>query len=637
MDSRSSHWLQSAWLGPATVFVLSLVLFGSLFSRFPVIYDTDSYYHLAIARAYQRHGIIDSLPWAQLSMLHEFADKELLFHLALAPTADTADPTAGGRWMLAGFNALVAAGLAFLGLQAVGRWGLLTPLLLYAGSLDFLSRMIRLRPEILSLLLLLVATWCAGHRRYRWLGVVAALYTLSYTAFQALLGLCAAWFTQQLWARGRREWGLILYPVLGVTVALLLHPHFPHHLAIWKVQNFDFFTGKNLLNVGGEINPQSTRDLVADNLAWALGLIVLWRAATQRAATRDDPMADFLWISSVLFGLLFVAMQRFSIYFIPFATLAVLYDLRRRGAALTPWTRLPWRGRVPLALGLTLILALGATHTAGLLHNLAQTQSDLSRETEWKSFGRALPPGARVAAEWGSTHLYMFWAPQATFLNVLDPIFMATPYPRAYASLRAIFEGREPDIPMALMRELRSDHIALSTYHLNVRLRQRLAADPRLKRVYQAYTSLYQVTGNANKSFILDWRIIPAGSRLPLADDILSVDLAPYPRAEDPQYQAIEAYIDASRIPEAAGECVGLVHELPVTETEMSSVYELAPYGPTRIWLDQEALLAIDQASAAVLGQGVTFPIHLEPGAHRLTVFTCPGAERRTGFFLRRL
>ena len=36
------------------------------------------------------------------------------------------------------------------------------------------------------------------------LGLVAALYALSYTAFHALLGLAAGWFAARWWARGRR-------------------------------------------------------------------------------------------------------------------------------------------------------------------------------------------------------------------------------------------------------------------------------------------------------------------------------------------------------------------------------------------------------------------------------------------------
>ena len=610
-----------------------LVVFGALFARFPVLYDTDSYYHLAIARAYHRHGIIDTLPWAQLSLLHELGDKELLFHLLLAPFSDTADATAGGRWALAGWNALVAAALAFLGIAAVGRWGLFVPLLIYAGSLDFLSRLIRLRPEILSLSLLAVATWCAARRRYRLLAAVAFLYTLGYTAFHALLGLCGAWFVQQLWARGRREWGLVLYPLLGVGLALLIHPHFPQNLVVWKVQSLDFFAAKNLLNVGGEITPQSTRDLLFDNLAWWLGLLILWRSGVRRRASRDDAMADFLLIASGIFGVLYFAMQRFSIYFIPFATLALLFELRRRGAVLGPRVALPWRGHVPLSLGLAAVLAVGLPGAVEFLGRLAKDRTDLTREQEWSAFGRALPPGARVAAEWGSTHLYMFWAPQATFLNVLDPVFMTVRYPRAYAVLRAVFEGREPDVAGVLGSELRSDYIALSRYHQPARLAQRLAADPRFRPVHLAYTLLYQVVPDANSGFVLDWHLIPEGRPVPLPAAAGSDDLPLYPRAPEPERRAVEGYVDAARVASSPGECRAFVH-LESAALATTRFYELAPYGPSKVWLDQQPVLALDDAPAAVLGRGVTFPVHLEPGEHRLTVLTCPGPESRTGFYL---
>ena len=621
------------WAGPVVTFVAFLIFFGALFARFPVLYDTDSYYHLAIARAYQRHGIIDSLPWAQLSLLHEFGDKELLFHLLLAPVADTADATAGGRWALAAFNALVAATLAFLGLQAVGRLGLFVPFLIYGGSLDFLSRLIRLRPEILSLLLLCAAVWCAAHRRYRSLAVVTFLYTLGYTAFHALLGLCAAWFVQQLWARGRREWGLLLYPALGAVLGLVLHPHFPQNLVVWKVQSLDFFAAKNLLNVGGEINPQSTRDLLFDNLGWWLGLGILWRAKVQRRASRDDPMADFLLITAGLFGVLFLAMQRFSIYFIPFATLAVLYELRRRGAALGPKIALPWRGQVPLAFGLVALLAIGWPAAAEFLERLTKDRANLTREQEWSAFGQALPAGARVAAEWGSTHLYMFWAPQATFLNVLDPVFMTVRYPRAYSVLRAVFEGREPDIPQVLRSELRSDYIALSRYHSAPHLAQRLAADPRLRPVHSAYTQLYEVVPGANTRFVLDWHQIPAGHPVPLPADFEVASLPRYPRWVEPDLRALEGYVDATRIAGDAQDCHAFTHLESVTEA-VRRVYELAPYGPSKIWLDQQPILSVDHSPAAVLGQGVTLPIDLSPGEHRITLLTCPGPDQRVGFYL---
>lgn len=102
MTHRSPDTDPLRWAGPLLVFLVALVFFGALFLHFPVLYDTDSYYHLAIGSAYARHGLIDTLPWARLSLLHEFGDKEVLFHLLLAPFAGSegsglrARPAAGG-------------------------------------------------------------------------------------------------------------------------------------------------------------------------------------------------------------------------------------------------------------------------------------------------------------------------------------------------------------------------------------------------------------------------------------------------------------------------------------------------------------------------------------------------------------
>ena len=39
--------------------------------------------------------------------------------------------------------------------------------------------------------------------------------------------------------------------------------------------------------------------------------------------------------------------------------------------------------------------------------------------------GAGMPPGARVASPWIETGFYVLWAPQAVYLNVLDPLFLA--------------------------------------------------------------------------------------------------------------------------------------------------------------------------------------------------------------------
>jgi hypothetical protein len=625
-----------AWGGPLAVFAVALVFFGWLFARFPVLYDTDSYYHLAIARAYARDGPMDALPWARTSLMHEgFGDKELLFHAFLAPFAGGGpeDAARGGRRALALLNALLAGALALFGVRALGAWGLLVPWLVFAGSSDFLGRAIRLRPELLSLLLLLAAIACAGWGRDRLLGLVSALYTLSYTAFHALLGLCFAWFVARGWTEKRWSPNLLLYPLLGAGLGLLVHPGFPHNLLIWKVQSVDFFLRKAELDVGSEIGPATSDELLLLNLAWILGLVALWRAARQRGAGADASTAWTFHVAAAAFGALYLLAQRFSIYFVPLATLALAFELRRRGRRVEGSVALPGRGRLPLAVALALISVLGLSRTGALLVNLARAGADASvgREAEWAAFGRAVPPGARVAAEWGSTHLYMFWAPQAAYLNVLDPVFMALPFPRAYAASRALFEGREPDVPLALEAELASSFLALSSFHPHGDLLRRLAEDPRLAARYRGYTLLYEAVAGENEDFVLDWRVVPPGAAVPPSGAIDGLPV--YPRSERAEERALEGFVDLGRV-DAGGDCVTLVRDEELAAPE-ERTYELAPWGPSTLWVDGERVLTTGAAPRAVLGAGLAFSVRLDPGTRRLTVLTC-GVDGRGGFYLRR-
>ena len=57
----------------------------------------------------------------------------------------------------------------------------------------------------------------------------------------------------------------------------------------------------------------------------------------------------FFLINAITFTLLYLAMQRFSIYCIPFVTLALFFGIKHRNAEMGRWTYLPWRGRLPFA------------------------------------------------------------------------------------------------------------------------------------------------------------------------------------------------------------------------------------------------------------------------------------------------
>jgi hypothetical protein len=136
----------SGWPAALALFAAAFVLGVLFYSRHPLLYDADSYYHLTIARAFAQDGLLHSLPWARFSVMHQgFGDKEFLFHVLLAPFAAMADPLAGGRLALALLDALVLASLGYLASRAVGPWGLLVPFGLVAGSGEVAWRLVRLR------------------------------------------------------------------------------------------------------------------------------------------------------------------------------------------------------------------------------------------------------------------------------------------------------------------------------------------------------------------------------------------------------------------------------------------------------------------------------------------------------------
>ncbi len=626
------------WGATALVFALALALFLWLFTRSPLLYDNDSYYHLAVARAVAEEGLDYEFPWARFGVLAQsYGDKEILFHVVLAPFTRLADPVRGGRLALALADALLLAAVANLAVRAIGAWGLLVPFWLFAGSAEWAWRLVRLRPELGALLILLVALWAAARRRYRTLALLAALFALSYTAIHAFVGLFAILWLVLGRLERRFDWKLLLYPVVGAGLGLVVHPHFPDNLAVWWFQAVEFFQLKGALDVGTEIRPNTTDVALLANLAWLLGLAVLWRSRRPGGEARPDAdrAAISFGVGAVVFGVLYLLMSRFALYFVPLATLAVLFEIARRGRAIGGRVRLPGRGSVPLvAAGLVcLVVALpGGIQELRRYLDRVDPGPDQVRIVERLDFSRAMPAGARVAAPWRETALYVYWAPQGRYLSVLDPGFLAVGDPAAHRAQLALFEGAEPDPPLAAAGALASDHIAYSLVTGSETLTRRLAADPRVERLHAGINGLFRIHPGKNGAFVLDWRVFPAEASEGGPAETGDPAGWPFaPRSEDPVGRSLEGYVDAAR---AGPGCHAFVHTFE-TDREIERVYELAPWGPAELSLDGRPLVRLERGVEAVLGDGALVPMTLAPGEHRIAVSTCPaGGSARSGFYL---
>jgi hypothetical protein len=623
---------RALWALTAAVFVLSAAAFHGVYSRFPILYDADAYYHLAVAREYGKRGIFDTLDWARFSVMHDgFGDKDFLFHVLLIPAAVFPDPTDGAVVVLALLNAAVATLLAYAGMTTIGRWGLAVPLIVFGAAGDFALRMDRLRPEIVSLLLILVAIPLASRGRAKLLGLVACLYALGYTAIHAFLGLCLLFFLQQIWAERRVDWRLIVYPVVGATAGLVLHPHFPANLHVWFVQSIQFFELKDVLDVGPEIQPRTTKDVFVQNLGWWAFLLVVWRCrAVVGAPGRETRLRDLTAVATAVFALLYVLMGRFVTYFVPLATLALLRWMRAAGEAPGPAVRLPWRGEIPAVVALWLCL-LSVVPTAYQGYGRMERSSRAFRpeaRADWEAFGRAMPDGAKVMAPWGATHHFVFWAPQAFYLNVLDPVFMVAKDPDAHRLSKEVFEGREPDVPLVARMRFDSEFYADDGQYPFAR--KRVERDPRAEILHDGSTYLYRFVEGRNRDFILDWKVLSADEHMsPVPDAMRAPGTPSYPRAVTEIGRAFEGYVDGRRVAMTTP-CLFFEHVEDVPRRTRLSV-EVSPYGSAEVFVD-DRLEAVISGRGAVIGRGVILPFLLEPGAHRLSIRTCR-SEGHIGFY----
>lgn len=634
MDSLGSTSRSARVSGRAATAFAALLVVAVLLSVFAftaeVLYDTDSYYHLAVARVYSEIGIVDELGWARFSVMRDgFGDKDFLFHLLLLPFVVLLEPAQGGRLALALLNGAVAATLVFVAFRAVGRWAALVPALFFLGSQDVADRMIRLRPELLALILFVLAADCAGRGRLRTLGVVVLVFTLSYTAFHALLLLCGLWFVVRWLARGEFAPGLLLYPLVGAGLGLIAHPHFPHNLVVWKVQTFDFFRYKSVLDVGTEIQPATTSTLALNNWGWIAAVLILFASLHKPAGRAEetetaplDRSAEAFGVAAALFCGLVLMMHRFTIYAVPFCLLACAFEAKRRGLQIGWRTRPIGRFANGLLMAPLLVVAL-ALPAGRVVHQLwgmaTASGGALSREEDWTALGRTLPAGAKVAAEWGRAQPLTLFAPHALYLNVLDPVFMAVPYPEAYAAVRGIFEGAEPDLVTALLRTLDSEVLVISRFHRPQEVVSALYAHPQLAPIYEGYTLAFRVLP-PSPGAALPWALAPADAQRPISE-----------------VPAAWASLGTNRISSfvsldsATTECalVAVRGETP------SGRHEIAAWGPTEVWQGPKRILTAPTSLRQMAGSGLDIELL---GDGPLTVLSCrdPKTGRR-GFSLRPL
>ena len=428
----------------ATGWVLVFGLAAALIHMMPPsFFDSDTAYHLAVARITAAGGVLHAFPWTPYSWLADhYADKEFLFHLLLVPFSSL-DPVTASRVAGAMFGTLLMAVLFFIlraeKVPGAGLWTLATLTI----SSAYLARFAMVRPHLLSIALSLLLVWAAVRRRPLPLAAAGFLFPLCYTAWHLPLFLTAVVVAAGLLSGAGFDRRGPLIVTLAALTGIALHPNFPEALHLFWIQNVEVllataWSGRGGIDLGGEFLPFSIRGL--GRYLFIPAILTVAALKKSWAGRRVHSPALAFAACAFLFLLMTLRTQRFVEYLVPFAL----------AAAALCWKELRFR-----ALPALLILA-GLLHTALFgMHpiDLIRYRTELFPPRIRESAEMVIPPGAQVVTcDWRFTGEMMLTLPGRRFIVALDPVFFAVNDPERY---RIWYETvrNPPPRPAALLRD----------------------------------------------------------------------------------------------------------------------------------------------------------------------------------------
>lgn len=467
------------------LYAVAFALFGVILFATPAFLGTDDYYHARITTEIvaQRRLAIE-FPWLPLTILspERFSDHHLLFHLYLVPFTifgDVIGAKIGTVVIAAGIVVATWALLRRIGARHPELWALG----IFAVSMPFLIRLLMIRTQGASLLLLIVALLLLANKRYRGLIPLGFAYAWLYDGF-VLMPIFAGFYTVAAWLVDRRfEPRPLLYSLTGVALGLAINPYFPRNIAfIW-----DHLTAKvdiaSSIRLGNEWYPYETTNLLYNSrgalIALALGVI----APSLREHKRDRMETTLLFCALLT---LFMLMQsrRFIEYFPAFALLfgAAAWGRGIDFAALLP-ARLRWRPLLPLLGAAALAFFTVETYLP------AYYQARDERDTELFAGAGAwlrtnVPDGDLIfQTDWDDFTRLFFYNPDNAYIVGLDPTYLQLADPIKWDQWRAITRG-EVENPSSLIAFVFGARYVVSDAGHDA-FRETAANDPLMEVVYQ--------------------------------------------------------------------------------------------------------------------------------------------------------
>lgn len=480
------------------LFVFSFAVFGGLIFSASGFVGTDDYYHARISGLIIEQGRLAlNFPWLPKTILspERFVDHHLLYHLYIAPWVHFGGMT-GAKLAQAGVAAGGVAAIWLLLRQMTVRWPLLWALAVFALSTPFLYRLLMIRTQGASLLLLILALLILFRGRYRWLAPLAFAYVWLYNGFVLMLAFTLL-YTAAVWIAERRlEWRPVAYCALGLGLGLVINPYFPNNV-LFSLDHLgaklDFEGG---VRVGSEWYPYTTGALL-ENSAGALLLLALGFLRPSFNGSRRDKVQNTLLFVALLTLFMLLRSRRFIEYFPAFALLfcatawgrGVVHSWQFQNRALRVAMAAAGLGGLIFLSGLTISGTLDDARSARDLETFAGASDWLTSNT---------PPGALVfQTDWDDFTRLFYHNTHNVYLVGLDPTYLQLADNELWDQWVAITRG-EVENPSTIIQSLfGASYIVSDRRHDD--FANQAGDDSRMRLVYQDQYSLV-------------WEISEAGS-----------------------------------------------------------------------------------------------------------------------------
>lgn len=453
---------------------LGAAMFGFSLTTPNIAGGDDAYRHVRFAwRLANETQAAIADPW-KLNYLSPYAsDIWFGYHLLLAPLTLAMPLILAAKVVGVGiWTATLYAILRFLNsLNVTWRhaWGILA----MTGSGIVLYRALLVRPFLLSLLLVILATRYTLEERRWHVALIAAVHAISYSIF-FFAGLPAG--IAFLLRRTRRAFLLGLIAGVAMLIALAVSPFFPENVYFAIAQSSTRIGADvgRMLKIGREAQPITGFWFLA-----SLPVLIVWAGSIVRWAwsfrTRRPGVADSLTFGVSLFALLmcFRAARMFD-YFVPFAVMFA-------AIVLSPLIA-EHRERFAYGFG---ALFLGAA--LGVIPSYVASTSapSLDRYRDAAQFLAEQPNATVFNTEWQQYPFLYYWNWNSRYITGLDPTFFYTLDQDRYWKWRKLAddEADASSLDRCIFSDFQATHILVDR-KITPKLATQLAANPHIAEVF---------------------------------------------------------------------------------------------------------------------------------------------------------